>query len=105
MSAVPTTKLFINGKFVESKTKDWIDVHNPATNEVWKLLTGNLWRKLLRHKKEVPWIDHLHIAEDVLLLLQHISVQSNSSVLTKTGSEFDVIISSSNKHFRLVGLG
>jgi len=34
MSAVPTTKLFINGKFVESKTKDWIDVHNPATNEV-----------------------------------------------------------------------
>jgi len=46
MSAVPTTKLFINGKFVESKTKDWIDVHNPATNEVWQLLTGNLWRKL-----------------------------------------------------------
>jgi malonate-semialdehyde dehydrogenase (acetylating)/methylmalonate-semialdehyde dehydrogenase len=42
MSAVPTTKLFINGKFVESKTKDWIDVHNPATNEVWQLLTANL---------------------------------------------------------------
>jgi malonate-semialdehyde dehydrogenase (acetylating)/methylmalonate-semialdehyde dehydrogenase len=34
MSTVPTTKLFINGKFVESKTEDWIDVHNPATNEV-----------------------------------------------------------------------
>lgn len=33
-SSAPTTKLFINGKFVESKTKDWIDVHNPATNEV-----------------------------------------------------------------------
>lgn len=32
--SVPTTKLFVNGKFVESKTKDWIDVHNPATNEV-----------------------------------------------------------------------
>ncbi|XP_062504413.1 probable methylmalonate-semialdehyde/malonate-semialdehyde dehydrogenase [acylating], mitochondrial [Corticium candelabrum] len=30
----PTTKLFINGDFVESKTKEWIDVHNPATNEV-----------------------------------------------------------------------
>lgn len=33
-SSVPTTKLFINGEFVESKTSDWIDVHDPATNEV-----------------------------------------------------------------------
>lgn len=32
--SVPTTKLFIDGKFVESKTDKWIDVHNPATNEV-----------------------------------------------------------------------
>ena len=29
-----TTKLFINGEFVESHTNKWIDVHNPATNEV-----------------------------------------------------------------------
>jgi malonate-semialdehyde dehydrogenase (acetylating)/methylmalonate-semialdehyde dehydrogenase len=33
-AAVPTTKLFINGKFVESKTSEWIDLHNPATNEL-----------------------------------------------------------------------
>lgn len=33
-SAAPTTKLFINGKFIESKTSEYIDVHNPATNEV-----------------------------------------------------------------------
>ncbi|XP_053119869.1 methylmalonate-semialdehyde dehydrogenase [acylating], mitochondrial isoform X4 [Hemicordylus capensis] len=33
-SSVPTTKLFIDGKFVESKSNEWIDVHNPATNEV-----------------------------------------------------------------------
>ncbi|KAK3887175.1 hypothetical protein Pcinc_008701 [Petrolisthes cinctipes] len=33
-SAAPTTKLVINGKFVESKTTNFIDVHNPATNEV-----------------------------------------------------------------------
>jgi len=32
--AVPNTKLFINGKFVESQTKDWIDLHNPATNDL-----------------------------------------------------------------------
>ncbi|KJE91741.1 methylmalonate-semialdehyde dehydrogenase [Capsaspora owczarzaki ATCC 30864] len=31
---VPTTKLYINGEFVESQTKEWIDVHNPATQEV-----------------------------------------------------------------------
>ncbi|KAL5008595.1 hypothetical protein ScPMuIL_014176 [Solemya velum] len=32
--SVPTQKLFINGKFVESKSKKLIDLHNPATNEV-----------------------------------------------------------------------
>ncbi|XP_030070193.1 methylmalonate-semialdehyde/malonate-semialdehyde dehydrogenase [acylating], mitochondrial [Microcaecilia unicolor] len=32
-SSVPATKLFINGKFVDSKTTEWIDIHNPATNE------------------------------------------------------------------------
>lgn len=33
-SSAPTTKLFLDGKFVESKTNDWIDLHDPATNEV-----------------------------------------------------------------------
>lgn len=32
--SIPTTKLFINGEFVESNTKEWLDVHNPATNQV-----------------------------------------------------------------------
>eukprot|EP00118_Oscarella_pearsei_P025106 m.307526 g.307526 ORF g.307526 m.307526 type:complete len:523 (+) comp42394_c0_seq1:50-1618(+) len=31
---ISTTKLFINGEFVESNAKEWIDVHNPATNDV-----------------------------------------------------------------------
>lgn len=26
--------MFIDGKFVESQTKDWIDLHDPATNEL-----------------------------------------------------------------------
>ena len=30
---VPTVKLLINGKFVESQTKVWKDVVNPATQE------------------------------------------------------------------------
>lgn len=33
-SSAPTTKLYINGKFIESQTTQFIDVHNPATNEV-----------------------------------------------------------------------
>ncbi|KAK9503096.1 hypothetical protein O3M35_011737 [Rhynocoris fuscipes] len=33
-AAVPNTKMFINGKTVESKTTEWIDLHNPATNEL-----------------------------------------------------------------------
>lgn len=30
----PTTKLFLDGKFVESKATEWIDLHDPATNEI-----------------------------------------------------------------------
>ena len=34
LDTVPTVKLLINGKFVESKAKAWRDVVNPATQEV-----------------------------------------------------------------------
>lgn len=27
----PTTKLFIDGKFIESKTSEWLDIHNPVS--------------------------------------------------------------------------
>lgn len=33
-SAAPTTKLFLDGKFVESKTTDWVDLKDPATNKI-----------------------------------------------------------------------
>lgn len=33
-TTAPTTKMFIDGKFVESKATEWIDLPNPATNEV-----------------------------------------------------------------------
>lgn len=33
-SSAPTTKLYIDGQFVESKTSNWIELTNPATNEV-----------------------------------------------------------------------
>ncbi|KAL3310481.1 Methylmalonate-semialdehyde dehydrogenase [acylating] mitochondrial [Cichlidogyrus casuarinus] len=33
-SNVPNVKLFLDGKFIDSKTTDFIDLHNPATNEL-----------------------------------------------------------------------
>ncbi|XP_047534088.1 probable methylmalonate-semialdehyde dehydrogenase [acylating], mitochondrial isoform X1 [Vanessa atalanta] len=33
-SSAPTTKLFIDGQFVDSKTNNWIELTNPATNEI-----------------------------------------------------------------------
>lgn len=33
-SSAPTTKLFIDGKFVESKTTEWMDSHDSSTNEI-----------------------------------------------------------------------
>ncbi|XP_047997912.1 probable methylmalonate-semialdehyde dehydrogenase [acylating], mitochondrial [Leguminivora glycinivorella] len=33
-SSAPTTKLFIDGQYVDSKTTNWIELTNPATNEV-----------------------------------------------------------------------
>ncbi|XP_059045084.1 probable methylmalonate-semialdehyde dehydrogenase [acylating], mitochondrial [Achroia grisella] len=33
-SSAPTTKLYIDGQFIDSKTSNWIELTNPATNEV-----------------------------------------------------------------------
>lgn len=33
-NVAPTTKLFIDGQFVESKTSNWLELYNPATNEL-----------------------------------------------------------------------
>jgi malonate-semialdehyde dehydrogenase (acetylating)/methylmalonate-semialdehyde dehydrogenase len=33
-NVAPTTKLFIDGHFIDSKTTEWIDLHDPATNNL-----------------------------------------------------------------------
>ncbi|KAF7285200.1 hypothetical protein GWI33_011526 [Rhynchophorus ferrugineus] len=33
-NVAPTTKLFINGQFVDSKATQWVDLHDPATNNL-----------------------------------------------------------------------
>ncbi len=40
----PTTKLFIDGKFVESKTEEWIPLYNPVSflaDELLNILKSN----------------------------------------------------------------
>lgn len=34
----PTTKLFIGGKFVDSATSEWVDVHNPVSGGAAQLV-------------------------------------------------------------------
>lgn len=34
MSTIPLLKMLVDGKFVESKSTKFVDVHNPATNEI-----------------------------------------------------------------------
>ena len=56
-ASIPTTKLFINGQFVESKTKSWVDLHNPATNEVkmsLKNLNGRKFWRIVQVITRVP---------------------------------------------------
>ncbi|KAG5898606.1 hypothetical protein JTB14_020982 [Gonioctena quinquepunctata] len=33
-NVAPTTKLFIDGKFLDSKATEWVDLHDPATNNL-----------------------------------------------------------------------
>lgn len=33
-NVAPTTKLFIDGQFVDSKASQWVDLHDPATNNL-----------------------------------------------------------------------
>ncbi|WP_306301183.1 hypothetical protein [Thalassobacillus sp. C254] len=46
-------KMYINGNFVESKTHEYIDVENPATEEIlgrFLTETNMMWKKLLRRR-------------------------------------------------------
>jgi malonate-semialdehyde dehydrogenase (acetylating) / methylmalonate-semialdehyde dehydrogenase len=47
-SKPPTVKNFINGKFEESKTQQWIEVVNPATQDVVSLLPQTTAEELAR---------------------------------------------------------
>lgn len=65
---VPHTQLYINGKFENSKTSKWIDLHNPATNEV---------------VTKVPEATHHEMEEAVESAKKAFSTWSKTSVLSR----------------------
>jgi hypothetical protein len=67
------------------------------TSACWEFVK----KTVLRHKKEVPWIDRHHTAQDVVLMLQ-LFPSSLAILFTQIGFESDVIIVSSKKLFGLV---
>ncbi|XP_055925031.1 probable methylmalonate-semialdehyde dehydrogenase [acylating], mitochondrial isoform X1 [Argiope bruennichi] len=73
IASAPTTKLFIDGKFIESKTSDWIDLHNPATNEV-------VTRVPKSTKDEMEWA--------VASAKETFKTWSNTSILTRQQTMF-----------------
>lgn len=87
-STAPTTKMFIDGKFVESKTKEWIDLHDPATNEVVtrvpKCTTDEMQAAVDSSKKAYKTWSQSSILtrQQVMLKLQHI-IRNNMGELAK----------------------
>lgn len=67
-SSIPTTKFYIDGKFRESQTNEWIDLHNPATN---KIVT------------RVPKCTKSELEEAVLSAKEAYKTWSKTSVLTR----------------------
>lgn len=72
-AAVPNTKMFINGQFVESKTTEWVDLKNPATNE---LIT------------RVPKCTNAEMHEAVRSAKEAFRTWSQTSILTRQQSMF-----------------
>lgn len=50
----PTTKLFIDGKFIESKSSEWLDIHNPVSIIA-------LWAKRNPHRARSYRICTVHV--------------------------------------------
>ena len=53
---VQTTKLFIGGKWIESETDNWLDVHNPVRGDRLDLTrpsahSGLIWNCLVGHER------------------------------------------------------
>lgn len=87
-ASVPTTKMFIDGKFVDSKTTEWIDLHDPATNEVVtrvpKCTKDEMESAVASSKKAFKTWSQTSILgrQQVMFKLQHL-IRNNMSELAK----------------------
>lgn len=81
-------KLFIDGKFVDSNTKEWIDLHDPATNEVItrvpKSTRAEMESAVASAKKAYKTWSQTSILtrQQVMLKFQHL-IRQNMSQLAK----------------------
>jgi malonate-semialdehyde dehydrogenase (acetylating)/methylmalonate-semialdehyde dehydrogenase len=90
--AQPTVKLLINGEFVESKTSNWLDVHNPVG---WSLICP----------KDILYLLHyLHDSNQPQLCLQlHSTIQATQEVVSRlpltTPAEFNAAVAAAKEAF------
>lgn len=88
-TAVPTVKNFINGVFEESKATKWIDLHNPATQELLcrvpqstpeelkraeegAIKAFKTWKEVPVQQRQVDWIHfslHFSLKINIIMLV------------------------------------
>lgn len=64
----PTVKLFIDGKFIESKSDKWIDIHNPVRKAALgpELISLEFWKHSGKNK-DLGLYCEAHIAAPVAI--------------------------------------
>lgn len=80
--------MFIDGKFVESQTNEWIDLHNPATNEVIsrvpKCTQAEMQAALESNKKAFKsWSQQSVLSRQQVMFKLQTLVKSNMGELAK----------------------
>ena len=84
--------MFVDGKFVESKTTDYVDLHNPATNEVItrvpKCTQGEMESAVESCKKAYKTWSQTSIMtrQQLMFKFSHI-IRNNMDVLAKSITE------------------
>jgi len=88
-SGVPTTKLLINGEFVESKTDKWIPITNPANNEVIGMCpetTQDEMNTAANSASEAfkTWKDSSVLTRQAIMLKYQQKIKDNADILAKS---------------------
>ncbi|KAK0050717.1 methylmalonate-semialdehyde dehydrogenase [acylating] mitochondrial [Biomphalaria pfeifferi] len=84
----PTTKLFINNEFLESRTNQWIDLRNPATNKVISKVpettTAEMEAAVAAAKETFPaWSRSTILSRQQIMFRLHELISKNLACLTE----------------------